>query len=200
MRQWLEYGRCVPTFIGAQALNEAFLRSTVLISYEPTPNTKSSGTGFFLFRPLTGDRGQVFLITNKHVLPPSGAEKAIHIRVIVGSGDKANVRLVEVPVVGKDGKYVTTVQLHPSPGFDVAAINVTETILKQNIQGSWLPLDLLSTPDRLKNEGITVGDEIFLPLARQSGLCQPSRGSDLEPRSPACGRTPRSLHCPFRVR
>ena len=36
---------CMPTFVGAQALNEAFLRSTVLISFELAPNTKSSGTG-----------------------------------------------------------------------------------------------------------------------------------------------------------
>jgi hypothetical protein len=153
---------CMPTFLGAQALNEAFLRSAVLISFDPAPNTRSSGTGFFLFRPLSGDQGQVLLITNKHVLPPVGAEKAIQIRVTIGSGDKATVRLVDVPVVGKDGKYLPTVRLHPNPGFDVAAVNVTETIVKQNIQGSWLPLDLLSTPDRLKNEGITVGDEIFL--------------------------------------
>ncbi len=153
---------CMSTFVGAQALNEAFLRSAVLISFEPTPNTRSSGTGFFLFRPLTGDKGHVLLITNKHVLPPVGAEKSIQIRVTTGSGDKTTVRLIDVPVVGKDGKYLPTVRLHPSPGFDVAALNVTETVVNQNIQGSWLPMDLLSTPDRLKNEGITVGDEIFL--------------------------------------
>jgi trypsin-like peptidase len=154
--------RSVPTFCGAKILNEAFLRSTVLISFDVGPNTQSSGTGFFLFRPLTADKGHVLLITNRHVLPPTGAEKAIQIRVTVGSGDRATVRLVEVPVVRKDGKYVPIVRLHPNPEFDVAAINVTETIVKQNIQGSWLPLDLLSTPDRLKNEGITIGDEIFL--------------------------------------
>ena len=134
----------------------------MLISFDVGPNTQSSGTGFFLFRPLTADKGHVLLITNRHVLPPTGAEKAIQIRVTVGSGDRATVRLVEVPVVRKDGKYVPIVRLHPNPEFDVAAINVTETIVKQNIQGSWLPLDLLSTPDRLKNEGITIGDEIFL--------------------------------------
>jgi len=29
----------LPTRLGAQALNEAFLRSAVLISFEPAPNT-----------------------------------------------------------------------------------------------------------------------------------------------------------------
>ncbi len=151
-----------PILLGAQALNEAFLRSTVLITFEAGPTKKSAGTGFFLFRPLTGDQGHVLLITNKHVLPPAGVEKSIQIRVTIGSGDKAAVRTVDIPVVGKDGKYLSTVRLHPNAGFDVAAVNVTETIVKQGIQGAWLPLDLLSTPERLKNEGITVGDEIFL--------------------------------------
>lgn len=153
---------CMPTLLGAQALNESFLRSTVLISFEPAPNTRSSGTGFFLFRPVTGDQGHVLLITNKHVLPSPGAERSIQIRVTTGSGDAASVRLVDVPIVGKDGKYLPTVRLHPKPGFDVAAVNVTESVVKQGISGSWLPLDLLSTPERIKNEGITVGDEIFL--------------------------------------
>ena len=34
--------------------------------------------------------------------------------------------------------------------------------MKQSIQGAWLPYDLLSTPQRLKDENITVGDEVFL--------------------------------------
>ncbi len=146
---------------GAQSLNEEFLRSTVLITFQSGPNT-SSGTGFFLFRPINADRGQVLLVTNKHVLPSAGAEKNIQIRVVTGAADKAAVRLVDVPIVDKNGKYLPTVFLHPNTGFDVAAVNVTETIIKQNVQGSWLPLDLLSTPERLKSEGITVGDEIFL--------------------------------------
>ncbi|PWB77149.1 MAG: hypothetical protein C3F08_10355 [Candidatus Methylomirabilota bacterium] len=140
-----------------QALNEAFLRSTALITFG-----KSAGTGFFLFRPVNGDQGHVLLVTNKHVLPPIGSPQNVQIRVTIGTGDKAAVRFVDIPVVGTDGRYLPNVRLHPTPGFDVAALNVTEAIVKQGIQGAWLPLDLLSTPERLKNENITVGDEIFL--------------------------------------
>ena len=140
-----------------QALNEAFLRSTALITFG-----KSAGTGFFLFRPVSGDQGHVLLVTNKHVLPPTGTPQNVQIRVTVGTGDKAAVRFVDIPVVGTDGQYLPNVRLHPTQGFDVAAVNVTEAIVKQGIQGAWLPLDLLSTPERLKNENITVGDEIFL--------------------------------------
>lgn len=145
-----------------QALNEAFLRSSVLVTFESAPGKESFGTGFFLFRPISGDQGHVFLVTNKHVLPSEGAARNVKIRVAVGTGAAAVVRFVEIPVVGKDGKYLPSVRLHKTPGFDVAAVNVTEPIVKQGIQGTWLPLDLLSTPQRLKDEKITVGDEIFL--------------------------------------
>lgn len=139
-------------------MNEDFLRSTALITFG-----KSAGTGFFLFRPTSGDQGHVFLVTNKHVLPLAGTPQTIQIRVTVDAGDnKAAVRFVDIPVVGANGQYLPNVQLHPTPGFDVAAVNVTEAIVNLGIQGTWLPLDLLSTPERLKKENITVGDEIFL--------------------------------------
>jgi hypothetical protein len=147
----------LPILSEAQALNETFLRSTALITFG-----SSAGTGFFLFRPVRGDEGHVLLVTNKHVLPPAGTQQGIQIRVTLGAGDKAAVKLVEIPVVGGDGKYLSTVRFHPNADFDVAALNVTETVVKQGIQGAWLPLDLLSTPERLKRENITVGDEVFL--------------------------------------
>jgi hypothetical protein len=148
--------------LGGQALNEAFLRSTVLVNFDVAPGKQSFGTGFFVFRPIQGDQGHVLLITNKHVLPTEGAAKSIRIRVTVGPVDKPAVRLIEVPVVGQNGKYLPNVKLHPKQGFDVAAVNLTETIVKEGIQGTWLPLDLFSTPQRLRDESITVGDEIFL--------------------------------------
>lgn len=146
----------------AQALNEAFLRSSVLVTFEVAPGKESFGTGFFLFRPISGNQGHVFLVTNKHGLPSEGSPRSIKIRVTVGTGGNATVKLVEIPVVGADGKYLPSVRLHKTAEFDVAAVNVTEPIVKQGIQGTWLPYDLLSTPQRLKNENITVGDEIFL--------------------------------------
>lgn len=143
-------------------MNEAFLRSAVLVTFQNGPNNSSAGTGFFLFRPINGNQGQVLLVTNKHVLPPEGTAKNVQIRVAVGAGEKATVQLVEIPIVGLDGKYLPTVRLHPNVDFDIAAVNVTEAVVRRSIQGTWLPLDLLSTPARLKSENITVGDEVFL--------------------------------------
>lgn len=152
----------VPVALDAQALDDAFLQSTVLVTFKTGPNRTSAGTGFFLFRPVTDDRGDVFLITNRHLLPPAGSPRSIRLRVAVGTGDRATVRLIEVPIVGKDGQYLPTVRFHSNPFFDVAAVNVTDTIVKEKVKATFLPLDLLATPQRLKDENITVGDEIFL--------------------------------------
>ena len=148
--------------LGAQALNEAFLRSTVLVMFEVAPGKISAGTGFFVFRPVKGDERHVFLITNKHVLPSEGSAQSILIRVSVGPVEKPSVRFIEVAVVGQNGKYLSNVRVHQNQAFDVVAVNVTDIVLKEGIQATWLPLDLLATDERLKNENITVGDEIFL--------------------------------------
>jgi hypothetical protein len=143
-------------------LDEAFLRSTVLVTFEAGPSETKCGTGFFVFRPTDGDQGHVLLVTNKHVLPPEGVAQSIRIRVTVGTGEESSVRFVEIPVIGDSGTYLPNVRLHPNVGFDVAAVNVTDAVVNEGIQGAWLPLDIFSTPDRLKNENITVGDEVFL--------------------------------------
>jgi Trypsin-like peptidase domain len=143
-------------------LNEAFLQSTVLVMFQSSPNMSSVGTGFFVFRPLEGDKGHVLLVTNKHVLPPVGQPKSVQIRVSIGSSDKTEIRLIEIPVVDINGKYLPNVKTHPKAGFDVAVINVTDAIVKEHVQGTWLPLDLFATSEKLKNENITVGDDIFL--------------------------------------
>ena len=143
-------------------MNEKFLKSTALVTYPTGQNQSSFGSGFFVSRAIEGDQGHVLLVTNKHVLPPEGSPLAIRIRVTVRVGDNAEVRFVEIPVVGADGKYMQNVRLHSNPDYDVAVVNVTDAIVRQPIEGSWLPLDLFVTPGRLENENITVGDEIFL--------------------------------------
>ena len=130
--------------------------------FEVAPGKISAGTGFFVFRPVKGDEGHVFLITNKHVLPSEGSAQSILIRVSVGPVEKPSVRFIEVAVVGQNGKYLSNVRVHQNQAFDVVAVNVTDIVLKEGIQATWLPLDLLATDERLKNENITVGDEIFL--------------------------------------
>jgi len=107
-------------------------------------------------------KGHIFLVTNVHAIPPEGSTKNMSIRVMTKSGETVVVKSLEVPVLGTDGKYLPTVKLHPKKGFDVTAINITESVVKEHIEAAWIPYDLLATKDKLKAEGITVGDEIFL--------------------------------------
>src|ERR1035437_228187 len=152
-----------PNPAGGQVLNEAFLHSTVLVSFAQDPLHQSFDSGFFVFRPIDGNKGHVVLVTNRHVLPPPGVAKTIRIRVATKTGaETPQIRSIEVPVVGNDGKYLPSVALHPNPQFDIAVVNVTGSIQQENIQGAWLPFELFATPEKLTNENITVGDEIFL--------------------------------------
>ena len=125
------------------------------------------GSGFFVFRPIEDHKGHVLLITNKHVLPLESSTKSIQIRVPVKLANKVEVRLVEFPIMDINGKELPNIKVHPNPDFDIAVINITEPIVEQNIQGTWIPLDLFTTPEKMIGENITVGDEIFL-LATQT--------------------------------
>jgi hypothetical protein len=145
----------------AQTLNKAFLDSTVLISYKADSKRTSSGTGFFVFREINNNQGHIFLITNKHVLPPKGEEKSINIRVNTQVEEENKVNQIDIDIVGKDGNYLPYVGFHPNDNFDIAAINITESVIKHNIKGSWLPYSLFATKDIFKKENISIGDEIF---------------------------------------
>lgn len=147
---------------GGQAMNQAFLNSTVLVSFNIDDKNSSAGTGFFVYREIQPGKGHIFLVTNKHVLPKEGNEKSVNIRVNTRSGDKFQVQQIIIPIVGKDGKYLPTVILHPQQVFDVAVVHITKEVLKHGIEGTWIPYSLFVTKEILKAENITVGDEIFL--------------------------------------
>jgi len=144
-------------------MNEAFLYSTVLISYDVSNKSSSSGTGFLVFKEVENDKGHVFLITNKHVIPPEGTKKSISVRVnIKTDSHQPKVKLVEIPVVGVDKIFLPYVKVHSNKDTDVAAINITDFVNQQNIRGTWLPQTIFGTKDKLIAENITIGDEIFL--------------------------------------
>lgn len=145
-----------------QTINTEFLQSTVLVSYERSAGQATMGSGFFVFRPIGGGQGHVFLVTNRHVIPPEGSAKSIKLRVITKAGPASTVQFVDVTIIGPDGKYLPIVKTHPNPDFDIAVVNLTDVILREKIQAAWIPVDLFATPDRLKAENISVGDEIFL--------------------------------------
>jgi len=137
----------VPSASG-QLLDKSVLNSTVWVTYqsEATPAEPASanspakravpasefgGTGFLVFHGVGYTKGQVYLITNKHVLPPEGKQADIRVRVAIREKDgSVRVDSVSVPVVGADGKYLDSVRVHPDPDTDVGAVNIAPAAFK----------------------------------------------------------------------
>jgi S1-C subfamily serine protease len=123
-----------------------------------------SGSGFVFFRPADPSNekvGKAFLATNKHVIPPEGAECGLEMRVAVTDNGAPSVKAVTIPVVGKDGKYLDTVRLHREN--DIAAINVTPQVVASGMALDFVPVGLLGTKARLKGADVALaGDEIYM--------------------------------------
>ncbi len=168
----------------AQVLDKAVLNSAVWISYEipasiadpkqtpkpspepPAPLT-SGGTGFLLFQDVGYTRGQVFLVTNRHVLPREGKPQDIRIRVLIRNGE---VVLLTVPVVGADGKYLRSVKLHPDPNTDVAAVDIAaaafssklDLLVEEVTNPRYLNTSMLVTSDRIRQSAVGIGSSVYL--------------------------------------
>lgn len=142
----------------AQSLPTEFLRSAVLVTFEqPKP---TAGSGFLVVAPTAPDRGYVLLVTNRHVLPPAGSNRSIKIRVVTGEGSAAEIRSIDVPIWNADGALVPEVRLHTR--YDLAIVNISALVESQRINATWIPIDLLATPEALASERIGIGDEVFL--------------------------------------
>jgi hypothetical protein len=150
------------SYAKGDALDEYYINSTTYLSYSLDNGSNFFGTGFFIFRQTDNNVGQVFLITNKHVLPKEGKQRFLSVRVKVKDNDDTKVVNINIEIVGADGKYVSPLKVHPNKDYDVAAIHVTQVINQINIKGVWIPYDLLATKDMMKAESITIGSEIFL--------------------------------------
>ncbi|MDP2602030.1 MAG: serine protease [Deltaproteobacteria bacterium] len=157
----------------AATRREVFSNSAVHLSFI-CGKLRSSGSGFIFFRPADPAKanepnvsGQVFLVTNKHVLPPEGTECKIAMRVTTTLGGSPSTKTIDMPIVGADGKYLNTVRLHPDN--DVAAVSITRDIYENKIKPEFVFTNLLGTKDKLKNDAGLVGDEIYI-LGYPGGL------------------------------
>jgi hypothetical protein len=152
---------------------ERFSNSAVHLAFT-CGKLSSSFSGFIFFRPADlskanepNIKGQVVLVTNKHVLPPEGAECNIAMRVTTTSGGTPSTKTIDLPIVGPDGKYLNTVRMHDTN--DVAAVSVTRAIVENNILPEFVSTTLIGTKDKLKNAGVLVGDEVYI-LGYPAGL------------------------------
>jgi hypothetical protein len=170
-------------------VDRMLLNSTVLISYQVTAapgaaTDKSTGgnkppqilgmmngSGFLLFRNVGISKGSVYLVTNRHVLPPEGTAKEIQLRVIVREDDgTSRIDQISIPIVGADGKYLSTVRVHKDPATDVAAVDIGSTAFGSKFQvlveavttGRYLNTSMLLTTDRFRDAGVDLGTRVFI--------------------------------------
>jgi len=184
---------CTALMSGAassEVLDKIFLNSTVLITYivtAPAPasgdssqgaTTKPpqalgvmSGTGFLMFGEVGISKAKVYLVTNRHILPPEGQPKDIQLRLVVRQNDGATkIEEISVPIVGGDGKYLPSVHLHRDPATDVAAVNIAITAFGSRFQslieaiqtGKYLNSSMLLPTQKMSSEGIGVGSQVYI--------------------------------------
>jgi len=178
----------------SQVLDKSVLNSTVLLTYEVEAPAEGDsftkdqahaqsakpakagpllvrGTGFLLFSGLGRTKGLVYLVTNRHILPPEGKKQDIKVRVVVASRDKSEkVESVSVPIVGNNGKYLPSVRLHKDPSTDVAVINIApaafgnkfKVLIDAVTTGKYLDTSMLASPDTMNSIGVGVGSQVFV--------------------------------------
>jgi hypothetical protein len=125
------------------------------------------GTGFLVIRRLEKERkqGKVFLVTNKHVIHPDGEsrKKAQSLTLYL------NLREKDGTVAGKSFQLPLTEdghrlwREHPHPMVDVLAVDVTAFVNEHpNLENRGADYSLFATPEILKQENITEGEEVLI--------------------------------------
>lgn len=139
------------------------------------------GTGFLVCRNLTQDKpiGKIFIVTNKHVLNEDFDKRrsATKIEIFFNTNDQGKL---------KPQRYTLSLQPpnqkwkeHPSLDIDVLAIDATEIILSFPGHAlKWVDYSLFADQNILKNEDITIGEEVLI-IGYPQGLSQGHSASPL---------------------
>jgi hypothetical protein len=132
-------------------------KCAVFLGYEDGGIIKPAGTAFFVAVPLEEMRehNALYLVTAKHLLAGirklSIANQNTYVRLNSREGDSDWTKMPES----------TEWYEHPTDkNVDVAVLHVL--IPRQQFEFSYIPVHNAATPDVIKNEGIGVGDEVFV--------------------------------------
>lgn len=186
----LSVAACAHGQTAGDVLDRMMLNSIVLISYTvtapPAPATDKSapaankppqvvgvmnGTGFLIFRDIGITKGGIYLVTNRHVLPPEGAPKDIQVRAVVHKADgAAKIEQINIPIVGPDGKYLPTVRVHKNAATDVAAVDIGLAALGSNLDtlieavktGRGLKPSMILPTNRFRAAGVGLGSQVYI--------------------------------------
>lgn len=127
--------------------------------------TGKGGTGFLIIRKISGKKGKVFLVTNKHVIHPNPEKRnearflTLYVNIRDEEGEVIGTSL-QTPLVEDDQKLW---RQHPNPNVDVLAVDVTSLINSHpRLQNQGADYSFFATSEVLKKEQITEGDEVFV--------------------------------------
>lgn len=146
-------------------LNQYLLNSTVLITAKINVNEHRDGTGFLV---IPTDRGGIYLVTNKHVIPYETPSAKLKVRIgLLGNKRQEDlVREIEISVTDNEGNYLPTVELNRRK-YDVVAIDVTQEIFANSIPvdgfiSSAVFANRSEKPEIYNAAGVEMGDEIYV--------------------------------------
>ncbi len=170
------------------------------------------GTGFLVIRKMEKNQGKVFLVTNKHVihLDPESREKAHFLTLFLNVREKDGTvvgKTFQAPLIEDDQKLWRE---HPNPHVDVTAVDITSLINSHpNLENRGADYSLFATPQILKEENITEGEEVLIlgyplglfhtrihsPLVRQ-GIVATKIGERIQVRLPSSSGDPLRVEIP----
>jgi hypothetical protein len=140
-------------------LPQHFLKAVVNIEEQtPTGDFHTIATGFLLGRPANEGNSveQTFtisLVTNKHVLIN---KEMLFLRFDRGSSHAR----YDMPLIDKGAQIWAT---HHNPSVDIAVIPILAGKLKEdNVDFSFIKTDWIADSRKIKELGITQGDEVFV--------------------------------------
>lgn len=160
-----------------------------------------SGTGFLVVRKTNQEEGKVFLVTNKHVVSddPQVRDSARHITVFVnvrGDDGALAARSFRFPLVANGEKIWRE---HPGLHIDVLAVDVTSLIITvAEVEKKWADYSLFATSDILRQEEITVGEEVVI-IGYPLGLAHARTNSPLVRQGMIATRIGEPIHIPVKL-
>jgi hypothetical protein len=152
----------------AMSLDRQWYYSVAHIANE---STEKAGTGFFVFRETTNNKGRIFLVSNKHVLipvplkDPSNQLAEAVVTITTESDEQLSLTSFKIRLRSESGQinYLS----HPSDTVDVAAVDVTADIseggsLRKGYKVGFINEIRFATKESIEETKITIGDPITI--------------------------------------
>lgn len=158
------------TSMQAFTIQEEWLFGVVYMANE---TTSVGGTGFIVNREVEKGKGQLFLVSNKHVLKPKSVDpaasnKAAFAVMHITKKDKGGELLIEpIRVMLRDEKGRDLWTGHPVEDVDVAVLRITDYIaeageIKALYKIGYIKESDFATDQYVKDTHLNIGDQVVV--------------------------------------